>query len=423
VIVALPRGGVPVAYEVARELEAPLDVVCVRKLGAPMQPEYGIGAIGEGGIRFVRRGELEMLGIEEQELEAIVARESAELERRRRLYRGDREPVQVAGRTVILVDDGIATGGTAVVGGKVLRARGAGRVVLAVPVGPPGTPERLGDDFDEVICLEEPHGFFGIGAFYAEFGQTSDEEVIEMLDAARSPEAVLAAADPPTTERAVEIDATPELRLPGDLRLAEPTLGLVVFAHGSGSSRLSPRNREVAQALNVAGISTLLFDLLTEEEADDRAKIFDIDLLAARLVATTEWVRRQPELRDLPLGYFGASTGAAAALFAAAEVGDPVGAVVSRGGRPDLASERLGEVVSPTLLIVGGADWGVLELNEQAAKLLRCEKEVAIVPGATHLFEEPGALERVAALAADWFSRHLASLGAHDQRRPHVQRA
>lgn len=415
VVVALPRGGVPVGFEVANELGAPLDIVCVRKLGAPMQPEYGIGAIGEDGVRFVRPTEPEMIGIDEAELEQLVARETVELDRRTRLYRGDRDPVAVAGRSVLLIDDGIATGGTAIAGGRVLRARGADKVVLAVPVGPPGTPERLGDEFDEVICLAEPEVFFGISAFYADFGQTSDEEVIELLDAARHPEAVGAPADPPTFQRAVDIDAAPDLRLAGDLRVADPSRALVIFAHGSGSSRLSPRNRQVAEALNEAGLSTLLFDLLTEEEADDRAKVFDIELLAERLVATTRWVRWQPELRDLPIGYFGASTGAAAALCAAAEVGDAVGAVVSRGGRPDLASECLGKVVAPTLLIVGGADWGVQELNEQAAERLRCEKEVAIVPGATHLFEEPGALERVAALAASWFARHLLPAGSREQ--------
>jgi putative phosphoribosyl transferase len=181
----------------------------------------------------------------------------------------------------------------------------------------------------------------------------------------------------------------------------------VIFAHGSGSSRLSPRNRQVAEALNEAGFATLLFDLLTTEEELDRAKVFDIALLAERLLAVTDWARQESATADLPISYFGASTGAAAALRAAARLGDGVRAVVSRGGRPDLAAESLEGVVAPTLLIVGGADWQVLELNEAAARLLRCEHEVALVPGATHLFEEPGALERVAELAAGWFSRYL----------------
>ena len=194
---------------------------------------------------------------------------------------------------------------------------------------------------------------------------------------------------------------------PATLRLPDPATGLVIFAHGSGSSRLSPRNRSVAEALNESGLATLLFDLLTEEEAADRAKVFDIELLADRLTGAARWARGHEVVADLPLGLFGASTGAAAALCAAAELGDDIGAVVSRGGRPDLAGE-LDQVGAPTLLIVGGADWQVLELNELAARELRCEHEVAIVPGATHLFEEPGALERVSDLASHWFLTHFA---------------
>ncbi len=410
-VLALPRGGVPVAYEVARALDAPLDILLVRKIGAPFQPEYGIGAIAEGGIQFLRTADIEMTGTAEEEVEAIVARETEELERRARIYRGDREPLPVEGRTVILVDDGIATGGTAVAAGRSLKARGAARVILAVPVGPPGSEVRLSDEFDDVVCLEQPHGFFGIGQFYVDFGQLHDRDVIELLAAAHAPVAdaeAAPAADPPPSERAVEIEAGPGLSLTGDLRLPGDPVGLVIFAHGSGSSRLSPRNRQVAESLNEVGLATVLFDLLTEEEAADRAKVFDIDLLAERLVVATRWAREEDELSDLPLGYFGASTGAAAALCAAAEIGSAIGAVVSRGGRPDLASHRLAEVEAPTLLIVGGADWQVLELNEQAARLLRCEHEVAVVPGATHLFEEPGTLERVAELAGAWFTSRLA---------------
>jgi putative phosphoribosyl transferase len=284
-------------------------------------------------------------------------------------------------------------------------------VILAVPVAPPGTEDRLGGDFDEIVCLEQPHGFFGIGQFYVDFGQVGDEEVIRLLEAAREPARDGPAGDPeprvdpPPTERPVEIEIERGLRLAGDLRLPAPAAGLVIFAHGSGSSRLSPRNRQVAEALNDAGFATLLFDLLTGEEEFDRAKVFDIPLLADRLLDVTRWAAAEADLGGLPVSYFGASTGAAAALNAAARIGEGIRAVVSRGGRPDLAAESLESVVSPTLLIVGGADWQVLELNEQAARRLRCEHEVAIVPGATHLFEEPGALERVADLAAEWLAR------------------
>ena len=204
----------------------------------------------------------------------------------------------------------------------------------------------------------------------------------------------------------VEIPAQ-DVRLPGDLTLPPRATGLVIFAHGSGSSRLSRRNRWVAQALNGRGLATLLFDLLAPEEEAERANVFDIRLLVNRLLAATRWADQAAEVGRLPVGYFGASTGAAAALCAAAELGDGISAVVSRGGRPDLAEERLGDVTAPTLLIVGGNDWTVLELNEQAASLLNCPHELAIVPDATHLFEEPGTLERVAELAGEWLEKHL----------------
>ncbi|HSK27344.1 MAG TPA: hypothetical protein VK894_10595 [Jiangellales bacterium] len=198
-----------------------------------------------------------------------------------------------------------------------------------------------------------------------------------------------------------------DVRLPGTLTVPVPAVGLVVFAHGSGSSAASPRNRAVARSLVGTGLATLLMDLLTEPEGRHRAAVFDVDLLAARLVATAGWSRTRPDVAALPLGFFGASTGAAAALVAAADLGHGVRAVVSRGGRPDLAGPRLPEVTAPTLLVVGGRDPQVLRLNEQAQARLRCESRLEVVPGATHLFEEPGALERVAGLAAVWFHEHL----------------
>jgi putative phosphoribosyl transferase len=204
--------------------------------------------------------------------------------------------------------------------------------------------------------------------------------------------------------------------LPGNLHLRQGTGALVLFAHGSGSSRHSPRNQFVARILNDAGLATLLFDLLThEEEAIDmqtRELRFNIHLLAERLVHATKWARQQPETRDLRIGYFGSSTGGAAALVAAVDIPQDVGAVVSRGGRPDLADEALPKVQAPTLLIVGGDDDIVIELNEQARDRMRCEVKLEIIPGATHLFEEPGTLEKVAQLASDWFVNHIGGRSA-----------
>lgn len=219
------------------------------------------------------------------------------------------------------------------------------------------------------------------------------------------------ASNPPVLQE-VRIPVGPTWLI-GDLGLPARAAGLVLFAHGSGSGRHSARNRQVARRLQQAGIATLLFDLLTpqEEQVDERTREhrFDIALLTRRVEAAAEWTRGQPALKELALGFFGASTGSAAALIAAAQLGRRVGAVVSRGGRPDLAGPAaLAAVTAPTLLVVGGADQGVLELNEEALRHLRCTSELEIVPGATHLFEEPGTLEKVADLAAEWFTRYLA---------------
>jgi putative phosphoribosyl transferase len=201
----------------------------------------------------------------------------------------------------------------------------------------------------------------------------------------------------------------PPLGLAGILNRPDGARAMVVFAHGSGSSRFSPRNNRVAEAFNRREIATLLFDLLLPQEEDDRRNVFDINLLARRLAEAVRWVMDEPDVGKLPIGLFGASTGAAAALVAASMLGDRVGAVVSRGGRPDLAGDALAHVKAPTLLIVGGDDFGVIELNQWALERLEGEKTMQIVPGATHLFEEAGALDRVVELAADWFENRLAA--------------
>jgi putative phosphoribosyl transferase len=217
--------------------------------------------------------------------------------------------------------------------------------------------------------------------------------------------------------RPVTIDVDP-IGLPGDLTVPPEPLGTVLFAHGSGSSRRSPRNVQVAVRLNDAGIGTLLFDLLTPTEAEDRVNVFDIDLLADRLIAAATWLRGWPRVGPMPLGFFGASTGAAAALVGAARLGRDVAAVVSRGGRPDLAGDALERVVAPTLLIVGGADVEVLRSNRWAKERMHAETTLEVIAGATHLFEEPGALEVVAELASGWFATHLAPAAARGPRSP-----
>lgn len=256
-----------------------------------------------------------------------------------------------------------------------------------------------------MICLTLPADFYAVGQVYRDFAQTPDDEV-ERLLARAAALAGAPAGDTVANDPEVLVQAGPVL-LPGSLTLPEDPAGIVVFVHGSGSSRHSPRNRYVASVLNDRGIATLLFDLLTPDEEHDRRLVFDIELLAERLGDATAWVREYESTAGLPVCYFGASTGGGAALAAAAAPGAEIAAIVSRGGRPDLAGAKLPLVTAPTLLIVGGADTEVLELNRFAQSQMHATTRLEIVPGATHLFEEPGALETVARLAAAWFGDHL----------------
>jgi putative phosphoribosyl transferase len=412
-VVGLPRGGLPVAAEVAAALEAPLDVIVVRKLGVPFRPELAMGAIGEDDVRVVNEEVVHITGVTAEEFAAVEERERSELARRATRFRRDRPRVSLAGKVVVIVDDGVATGSTARAACEVARAEGASRVVLAVPVAPLDWTSRLSGAADLFVAAETPADFSSVGQFYRNFTQTTDDRVVELLDeavermsATGRPAATAADEHAPTIDEDVDIRIG-SVEVTGHLSVPERTTGLVIFAHGSGSSRHSSRNRYVASVLNEAGLATLLFDLLTSREEADRSNVFDIELLGHRLCGVASWARRHPRLAALPTGYFGASTGAAAALWAAAEPDSDVAAVVSRGGRPDLAGRRLGAVRAPTLLVVGGADTVVLDLNRQAQAQLTCRNELSVVPGATHLFEEPGTLRAAAELARDWFLRYL----------------
>ncbi len=414
VVLGLPRGGIPVAYEIARVLGAPLDVILVRKVGLPAQPELAMGAIGEDGIRVVNDDVILAEQVSDRQFGGVEERERAELARRAARYRAGHPRVPLTGKTAIVVDDGIATGSTARAACQVARAHGAARVVLAVPVAPQASIDTLAGVADQVVCAEVPEPFLAIGQWYRDFAQTADDEVVGLLR--RSRESPPDGMEPGGEDQAAAdrdvIVLAGTVALPGRLTVPAGAHGVVVFAHGSGSSRSSPRNMFVAGALHVVGLGSLLFDLLTPEEEADRANVFDIGLLAGRLSAATTWLRGQPGLRQARVGYFGASTGAAAALRAAAGQDQPGGgsgiaAVVSRGGRPDLAGASLGAVRAPTLLLVGGLDDRVLELNESAQAQLGGTSQLVVIPGAGHLFAEPGALEQVASLARDWFLHYL----------------
>ena len=416
IVLGLPRGGVPIAAQVARELDAPLDIIVVRKLGVPFQPELAMGAIGEDGARTLNEELIRLAHVTEHDIARVEAAEREELRRRATRFRVHHPRRDLRGRTVVIVDDGLATGATAIAACEVARSLGALHIVLAVPVAPPEAAERMAEHADEFVALATPTHFHAVGQFYEHFGQVSDHEVLDLLDEFTDGEPWAGAATtsvaPPEhgaalitdTEVVIEFDG---VGLPGHLVLPADAIGVVLFAHGSGSSRHSPRNLQVAEVLHEASIGTVLFDLLTEDEEVDRANVFDVELLAGRLLAATAWTHDRPDCAALPIGYFGASTGAGAALWAAAVSAIPIAAVVSRGGRPDLAGVHLKDVHTPTLLVVGSRDTPVIDLNCDAAELLAGPVRLVIIPNATHLFEEPGTLTAAATEARNWFERYL----------------
>jgi putative phosphoribosyl transferase len=423
IVLGLPRGGIPVAYEIARALDAPLDVCVVRKLGAPLQPELGLGAVGENGTIYVDRDSMRRLGVSEDELAGSIAAKRQAVDEQVKRFRSGAPALDVRGKTVIVVDDGVATGGSARAALQSLRARGAGTIVLAVPVGASETLDELACIADEIVCLHPEDTFYAVSPWYESFAPTSDGEVVDLLARARAErersQSEHRTRRPGESER-VRVAIEKNVRIPlgdgwlnGRLGVPANARAFVLFAHGSGSSRHSPRNEYVAAILHQAGLATLLFDLLTEEEGEFDSKTgqlrFDIPLLASRLVVATDWVHSEPATRPFDIGYFGASTGAAAALVAAAQRPDIVHAIVSRGGRPDLAEAALDQVQAPTLLLVGGLDADVMTLNRETLYFLGCEKLLEIVPDATHLFEEPGTLDHVARSAVRWFLEHLAA--------------
>lgn len=397
VVLGLPRGGVPVAYEVAKALHAPLDVLIVRKLGVPWQRELAFGAIGEGGVRVLNDDVIRSCGLSEDDIARVVAHERQMLDDRVQRFRPTECQRSLRGRTAVIVDDGVATGATARAACTVARLQGARHVVLAVPSAPARWSQDNADIADEVVAYDTDLDLGSVSAYYRHFNQVDDDTVARLLRDAREA----------SFSGDVRIPASENEWLDGHLEVPFGARGMVVFSHGSGSSRHSPRNASVASRLNAAGFATLLFDLLTPDESDDRARVFDIDLLTRRLSGTVAWSKQQRHIKHLPLGIFGASTGAAAAVMTAARHPGDVRAVVSRGGRPDLAGRALKDLHTPTLFIVGGNDAEVLELNREAIAEVGGPYSLHVVHGASHLFEEPGALDRVVEEAIAYFAEHL----------------
>jgi putative phosphoribosyl transferase len=418
-VLALPRGGVPVAAVVASTLGAELDVMVVRKLGVPGHSELAMGAIASGDVCVMNPELVKYFRIPQQRIMREVAEQGAELGRQEAEFRGTRAPARVAGRTVILVDDGIATGATMRAALVAVRARHPRKVVVASPVASAAALEEIGRDADELVCPTVRADFSAVGDFYGDFAPVTTATAQKLLELACQSTAPARHSELPASTRRTGV-LTAELEIPvagaalrATLSLPRGARGIVVFAHGTGSSRFSPRNRFVARVLESRKIGTLLLDLLTvPEEAEELAGRLRLDLAALtdRLVGVVDWTSTDARIGGLPLALFGSSTGAAAAVAAAAERPGAGRAVISRGGRPDLAGESLRFLRAPTLLIVGDRDAPVLALNRAAALELRTYYRMEVVPGATHLFEEAGKLEAVAQLSAEFLEHHLTSV-------------
>lgn len=418
-VLALPSGGVPVAFEIAKSLNAPLDVFLVRKLAVPGHEELAIGAITSGGDRVLNREIIEALQLSDSVVERVTQREQQELTRRELSYRRNRPSLPIQGKTVVLVDDGLATGSTMLAAIRAVQKMKADKIVIAVPVAPASTYESMRKLGDEMICLMTPEPYYGIGLWYEDFTQPTDQEVINLLAQAESWRKV--PVEPPSSAddhhpgfQKLSIPAG-SVELPGKLLHHDgDNRGIIMLVQGTGYPGQSPQHDYIAHQLYEAGFSTIRFDLLTKEEEASELKSrhlrFDIPLLTKRLNQATDWIMRVLATEDQPLGFFSSSTGTGAVLKAAAMMGPSIKAIVSLSGRPDLAGDALlSKITAPTLLLIGGQDISIMDLNVCARSRMRPGLvRVEVVPQASHLFEEEGALERAANLATRWFERHMA---------------
>ena len=397
IVLALPRGGVPVGAELARRLDVDFDVLVVRKIGLPGRPETGVGAISEDGHVFFDDQALARLRVPRQALRETVEAERVELDRRRRVYRGERPAPRIAGRDCVIVDDGVATGGTARAALRMVRQAGPSQVVLAAPVASPEAVESLREEADALVVLSVPENFHAVGEWYRDFGQLSDGHVTAIL-AERGrlrPEE--------NTARAVRIRAG-QVYLDGDLTMPSTLRGAIVMAFGEG--RTDPRWRAAASVFQRAGYATLLLDLWTDASAD--AEGDDARTMGERLNAAVTWLRRATDAATEPLGVFGAGAAAPAALVTAAERPQDLGAVVVYGGRIDLAESSLSQVRAPALILLESSDSFVRELNEWARGRMGAQTDLRVVAGAEQLLQGAQEWRHTAVEALDWFDQHLA---------------
>jgi putative phosphoribosyl transferase len=397
IVLALPRGGVPVGAELAQRLDADFDVLMVRKIGLPGRPETGVGAIAEDGHVLFDDRALARLRVPRQALHDTVEAERVELDRRRRVYRGERPAPRLAGRDCVVVDDGVATGGTARAALRMVRQAGPSQLVLAVPVASPEAVESLREEADALVVLSAPENFHAVGEWYRDFGQLSDGHVTAIL-AERGrvrPEQ--------NSARAVRIRAG-QVYLDGDLTMPGTLRGAIVMAFGEG--RADPRWRAIASVFQRAGYATLLLDLWTDASAG--AEGDDARVMGERLNAAVTWLRRATDAATEPLGVLGAGAAAPAALVTAAERPQDMGAVVVYGGRIDLAESSLSGVRAPSLILLESRDSFVRELSEWARGRMGAPTDLRVISGAEQLLQGAQEWRRVAVEALDWFDRHLA---------------
>jgi putative phosphoribosyl transferase len=391
IVFGLPAGGVPMAKVIADALGSELDVILVKKLMGPGS-DRSVGVVAEdGGVYFAPGSEnLEVL---EDDLADRASLEIDKLQAKRRLLTPHRDQLEVDGRAVILVDDGITTGETISAAARSLMEQGAVHLVVASPVASNEAVERLEREGAETCVLSVPEDFFSVSQFYEDLSEVEDFEIVQMLSGEK-PEIKIH-------------DGEAELR--GYLVVPDRAKALIFFVQGSGSGRHSPRNQYIARFFQNEGLATLFVDLMAEEEFEDKDRILNIGFLARRVGLICEWIDQDPQLSLLPFAMFASSTGAAAAITASVKVDGRLKALVCRGGRPDLAMECLPLVRVPTMFIVGGEDEPVLSLNREAFEQLNCEKDLRIIEKAGHLFEEPGALEKMVRTGQAWLERYLLS--------------
>jgi putative phosphoribosyl transferase len=423
VVIGLARGGVPVALEVARALEAPLGVMVVQRVGADQYPEWTLAAVAEGGALYVRPQACRSTAVSDIEVVELASRTTAEVAHRTRACRGAVPNPDLAGRTVVLVDDGAATGATALAAQRSARAQGAARVVLAAPVVAALALPELESELDEVVALDWPHPFMAVGVWYERFEPTTDEEVVDCIrrGAARRPrgeghrlwggepssEPVAGPPAAPGEVLTIPCPGGPRAGLEADLVAPLGATGIVIFT--TGSARESPRYRVISRELHRAGLATLRCDLLDRAERHGTGTWLPSEarLLASRIALVGRWIAAHPATRGLQRGLYTAAAGTEAALAALAVFPDLAEAIVVRAGELDLVpAPVLASVRAPVLLIAGGRDESGLSASRETLTHLAAA-ELAVVPGATDLFHEPGALDATARLAATWFARWL----------------